>query len=61
MSHTETSKNLAIGLDVGTSRIVSARQAGKEIRYVRDLTKEFPRQTGLWGRPGGIVRAVDRG
>src|SRR5436190_3867220 len=27
---------------------------------VRDLTKEFPHQTGLWGRPGGTVRAVDR-
>jgi hypothetical protein len=37
MSHTETSKNFAIGLDVGTSRIVSARQAGKEIRYDTQL------------------------
>ncbi len=33
MSRTETRNNSAIGLDVGTSRIVTARQANHEIRY----------------------------
>src|SRR6266853_6136081 len=33
MSQTETLKTSAIGLDVGTSRIVTARQANHEIRY----------------------------
>src|SRR5262245_41456061 len=36
MSQTET-KNSAIGLDVGTSRIVAARQSGKDIRYDTQL------------------------
>jgi hypothetical protein len=33
MSRTETRNNSAIGLDVGTSRIVTARQANHEIKY----------------------------
>jgi len=33
MSETQTSKNSAIGLDVGTSRIVAARNAGQDIKY----------------------------
>ena len=33
MSRTETRNNSAIGLDVGTSRIVTARQANQEIKY----------------------------
>ena len=37
MSQTETSKNTAIGLDVGTSRIVTARQAGPEFKYETQL------------------------
>ena len=37
MSQTETTKNSAIGLDVGTSRIVTARQTGKDIRYDTQL------------------------
>jgi hypothetical protein len=36
MSQTET-KSSAIGLDVGTSRIVTARQAGQEIKYDTQL------------------------
>ena len=37
MSQTETSKPSAIGLDVGTSRIVTARQAGQEFKYDTQL------------------------
>jgi hypothetical protein len=37
MSQSETSKNTAIGLDVGTSRIVTARQAGPEFKYETQL------------------------
>src|SRR5580692_3222979 len=37
MSQTETVKTSAIGLDVGTSRIVAARQAGQEIKYGTQL------------------------
>jgi hypothetical protein len=37
MSQTETAKTSAIGLDVGTSRIVAARQAGQEIKYGTQL------------------------
>src|SRR6266404_6209554 len=33
MSQTETSKTSAIGLDVGTSRIVAARSMGQDIKY----------------------------
>src|SRR5438874_6552634 len=33
MSQSETLKNSAIGLDVGTSRIVAARSVGEEIKY----------------------------
>jgi hypothetical protein len=33
MSQTETLKNSAIGLDVGTSRIVAARSMGQDIKY----------------------------
>src|SRR5260370_25181655 len=33
MSQTETSKTSAIGLDVGTSRIVAARPIGQDIKY----------------------------
>jgi hypothetical protein len=33
MSQTETLKTLAIGLDVGTSRIVAARSVGQDIKY----------------------------
>ncbi len=33
MSKTETLENSAIGLDVGTSRIVAARSTGQEIKY----------------------------
>jgi hypothetical protein len=33
MSQTETVKSSAIGLDVGTSRIVAARGAGQDIKY----------------------------
>ncbi len=33
MSQTETSKNSAVGLDVGTSRIVTARNAGPDFKY----------------------------
>lgn len=37
MSQTETSKNSAIGLDVGTSRVVAAKQVGQEIQYTTQL------------------------
>src|SRR4030081_2270641 len=37
MSQTETAKTSAIGLDVGTSRIVAARQAGQDIKYGTQL------------------------
>ncbi len=38
MSHKdETTNNNAIGLDVGTSRIVAARQAGQQFRYEAQL------------------------
>jgi hypothetical protein len=33
MSQTETSKNTAVGLDIGTSRIVTARNAGQDFKY----------------------------
>jgi hypothetical protein len=33
MSQTETSKNSAVGLDIGTSRIVAARNAGQDVKY----------------------------
>src|SRR5260370_13223273 len=37
MSQTETSKTSAIGLDVGTSRIVAARSMGQDIKYDIEL------------------------
>ena len=37
MSRTETTKSEAIGLDVGTSRIVTARKANNEIKYDTQL------------------------
>src|SRR5262249_16619008 len=37
MSRTEVTKNEIIGLDVGTSRIVSARQINNEIKYKTQL------------------------
>src|SRR5258708_17451866 len=37
MSQTETLKSSAVGLDVGTSRIVAARQVGQEIKYDTQL------------------------
>jgi hypothetical protein len=37
MSENKTSKNSAIGLDVGTSRIVAARSAGQEVSYGTQL------------------------
>src|SRR6516225_6183948 len=37
MSRTELAKNETIGLDVGTSRIVTARQINNEIKYSTQL------------------------
>ena len=37
MSRTELAKNETIGLDVGTSRIVTARQINNEIKYNTQL------------------------
>jgi hypothetical protein len=37
MHHSETNRTSPIGLDVGTSRIVSARQSNDEIRYATQL------------------------
>jgi hypothetical protein len=37
MTRVETSQNEPIGLDVGTSRIVTARQTNQEITYATEL------------------------
>src|SRR5256885_1211523 len=37
MNKSETTNNSAIGLDVGTSRIVAARQSDQQIRYQTQL------------------------
>src|ERR1700734_3175649 len=37
MHHSETNRTSPIGLDVGTSRIVTARQSNDEIRYATQL------------------------
>jgi hypothetical protein len=39
MSRTEVTKNETIGLDVGTSRIVTARQINNEIKYNTQLNE----------------------
>ena len=63
MSQTETLKTSAIGLDVGTSRIVAARNAGPEIKYDIQLnafvTIPYSKMTESVLQKEGVPHAVD--
>jgi hypothetical protein len=63
MSQTETTKNETIGLDVGTSRIVTARQIDNEIKYEAQLnafvTIPYSKMTENVLRKEGVPHAVD--
>jgi len=63
MSRTETTKNEVIGLDVGTSRIVTARQNNNEIKYDTQLnafiTIPYSRMTESALQKEGVPHAVD--
>jgi hypothetical protein len=63
MSRTETRNNSAIGLDVGTSRIVTARQANQEIKYDIQLnafvTIPFSKMTENVLQKEGVPHAVE--
>jgi hypothetical protein len=63
MSQTETLKTSAIGLDVGTSRIVTARGAGQDIKYDIQLnafvTIPYSKMTESMLQKEGVPHAVD--
>lgn len=63
MSRTEAIKSEAIGLDVGTSRIVTARQTKDEIRYDSQLNAfvgiPFSKMTANVLRQEAVPHAVD--
>jgi len=63
MSRTETRNNSAIGLDVGTSRIVTARQANQEIKYDIQLnafvTIPYSKMTENVLQKEGVPHAVE--
>jgi len=63
MSRTETRNNSAIGLDVGTSRIVTARQANQEIKYDIQLnafvTIPYSKMTANVLQKEGVPHAVE--
>jgi hypothetical protein len=64
MHRTETSKTEPIGLDVGTSRIVTARQINNEIKYDAQLnafvTIPYSKMTENVLRKEGVPHTVDR-
>ena len=63
MSQTETLKTSAIGLDVGTSRIVAARSVGQEIKYDIQLnafvTIPYSKMTENVLQKEGVPYAID--
>ncbi len=63
MSRTETRNNFAIGLDVGTSRIVTARQANQDIKYDIQLnafvTIPYSKMTENVLQKEGVPHAVE--
>jgi hypothetical protein len=63
MSQTETLKASAIGLDVGTSRIVTARNAGQDIKYDIQLnafvTIPYSKMTENVLQKEGVPYAID--
>jgi hypothetical protein len=63
MSRTEITKNETIGLDVGTSRIVTARQINNEIKYDAQLNAfvsiPFSKMTEKVLLKEGVPHAVD--
>ena len=63
MSQSETLKNSAIGLDVGTSRIVAARSVGEEIKYGIQLnafvTIPYSKMTENVLQKEGVPHAID--
>jgi len=65
MSRTEASKKEPIGLDIGTSRIVTARQNNNEIRYDAQLnafvTIPYSKMTENMLRKEGVPHAVEGG
>jgi hypothetical protein len=65
MSQTETSKNEPIGLDVGTSRIVTARQTKHEITYATQLNAfvsiPYSKMTESALLKEGVPHSVDGG
>ena len=65
MSRTETTKKEPIGLDIGTSRIVTARHANNEFRYDTQLnafvTIPYSKMTENMLRKEGVPHAVEGG
>src|SRR5580658_5280610 len=63
MSRTETTKSETIGLDVGTSRIVTARQINNEIKYDAQLnafvTIPYSKMTEKALQKEGVPHAVE--
>ena len=63
MSRTEATKSEMIGLDIGTSRIVTARQINNEIRYSTQLnafvTIPYSRMTENMLQKEAVPHAVD--
>jgi len=65
MTRTEAMKSETIGLDIGTSRIVTARQTNNEIRYDTQLnafvTIPYSKMTENMLQKEGVPHAVDGG
>jgi hypothetical protein len=65
MSRTEATKSEPIGLDIGTSRIVTARQVNNEIQYDTQLnafvTIPYSKMTENMLQKEGVPHAVDGG
>ena len=63
MSRTEATKSEIIGLDIGTSRIVTARQINNEIKYDTQLnafvTIPYSKMTENMLQKEGVPHAVD--
>src|SRR5580692_5178644 len=63
MSQTETSKSSAVGLDIGTSRIVAARNAGQEFKYDIQLnafvTIPYSKMTETVLQKEGVPYSID--
>jgi hypothetical protein len=64
MSQTETPKKSPIGLDVGTSRVVTARQTGQEIKYDSQLnafvTIPFSKMTQNVLQKQGVPHTIEQ-